>query len=228
MFPVPASAWFLLSDIIAALQKCVANEVLKYICSQFRLSVIRDTNFRGLVFCGMLYCKHEENEDSDFVAQHICTTCLLYLLVSNLCMRQKTASCVFVANSSVCLYFSSLEKNRVWCIANYKQNYHEAIISLEYNTLATKLWYVTIYYVTWLCQVTQIIVSTYIVWCTYIYICFHWSFMNRWWCMIAPYICNRSTFSPQWHLRKSNQRYIQQLYANRICTNSSGTLHWRE
>ena len=29
MFPVPASAWFLLSDINAALQKCVANEVLK-------------------------------------------------------------------------------------------------------------------------------------------------------------------------------------------------------
>ena len=33
--------------------------------------------------------------------------------------------------------------------------------------------------------------------------------------------------SLQWHFQKSNQRYVC-MYADGICTNSSGTLHWRE
>ena len=36
--------------------------------------------------------------------------------------------------------------------------YHEVIISLECNRLVTKLLHLTIYYVTWLCQLTQICV----------------------------------------------------------------------
>ena len=32
------------------------------------------------------------------------TTCLLNLLVPNLCVHQKTASCVFITHSFVCLY----------------------------------------------------------------------------------------------------------------------------
>ena len=48
IFLVPVvSVWFLLSDIIAALQKCVTNEVLEYLVSSDFQSLVERRTFEG-------------------------------------------------------------------------------------------------------------------------------------------------------------------------------------
>ena len=79
MFPVPSSAWFLLSDMIAALQKCVANEVLKQSVQTF------NRQRHKLLMASILECYLVNMKKIKIMtllrnASSCSTACLLYII----------------------------------------------------------------------------------------------------------------------------------------------------
>ena len=68
MFPVPASAWFLLSDITASPRKYVAGDILTQLVQTF--SHQRKKLLTASILEGYLI-KIRKNKNDDFVAQHI-------------------------------------------------------------------------------------------------------------------------------------------------------------
>ena len=82
--------------------------------------------------------------------------------------------------------------------------YHEVIISLECNRLVTKLLHLTIYYVTWLCQLTQICVPGFTDF-VYTGTCTLWVDVDVW---LYHADLMDSNLSLQCNFQKSNQRYV--------------------
>ena len=77
------------------------------------------------------------------LAKTLCTACLLCLLVPNLYMHQKTARCISITHSFVfprLIVWKKHESDAQQTINIIMYHEDEAIISLEYNPLATKLW----------------------------------------------------------------------------------------
>ena len=79
---------------------------------------------------------------------------------------------------------------------------------------------ITIYYVTWLCQLTQMFFSSFTD--KFVLIGILWLDAD----VIVPYICNRSKFVTT--MAFSAVEPTLYMYADEICTNSSGILHGRE
>ena len=79
-----------------------------------------------------------KNEDNDFVAQHIIIYCMsiVFYWCQIYAQIKKTASCISITYS-----FDSLKNHEsdAQQTLNKLHMYHEAIISLEYNQLVTKL-----------------------------------------------------------------------------------------
>ena len=75
MFPVPSSAWFLLSDTTAAIRKYVANEVLKCVVSSDFQS-LETQIFDGSSVLESYLVNMRKDKDNDFVSQHIIMYCM--------------------------------------------------------------------------------------------------------------------------------------------------------